>query len=300
MTLDEAFSAYVLFCKAKGLSPRTVDYYTERSAGFRQYIGGSTDIRQITPHLMRQYIESIHGTTTPSTINHNISVVRSMFNFLVDEGCVDSNPTARIKKVRERPKVIESVQPDEVRRLVETCKKTFTDVRDRALIPLLFDTGIRVGEANGIRLGSLDLRENTLLVSGKTGERIVPFGLTTRQALNSYLARRGNLVGQDLLFVSQFGERLDHYAIGLMLRRRRKRAGIEKNIHPHMFRHGAALEMLRSGASALHVKALLGHRTLDMTERYVALNEADIRDVHRQHSPTDRLKLPTRGRKKLR
>lgn len=302
--LQTGIDGFLSYCRSKGLSLRTQQFYSERLEQFRRYLA-CNDLciapKDIDAGIIRAFIDDTRVRCSVSTANHNLNVLRIFMTFLSDEGWITGNPAKSVDRLKTHRKLIDAVSPDTVKSLVATCDvKTFCGARDRAILLTLFDCGIRVGELVNVRLDCLNWAEQTVLVSGKTGERVVPFGATVRQALNAYISSRGEIQDQTLLFVTQFGDAMTRYSIRDMLERRAKDAGLQDvRIHAHAFRHGAALEILRAGASAFHVQKLLGHQTLDMSRTYVELVEADLRNVHEQCSPTDRLGLSKpRGRLK--
>ena len=292
--LNSAIEGFLSYCRSKGLSPRTEQFYGERLGQFRRFLDASdmnVAPKDIDAGLIRSFVDETQSKCSAATANHNLNALRIFLGFLSNEGWISRNPALGIEKVKTRRKLIDAVSPEIVKALVFTCDlKSFCGVRDRAIILTLFDCGVRVGELIQLPMDALNWAEQTLLVSGKTGERIVPFGATVRQTLNSYVSRRGEMPGQNRVFITQFGDRMSRFSVRDMLERRAKAAGLENaHIHAHAFRHGAAVELLRAGASAFHVQRLLGHTTLDMTRTYVDLVDADLKTVHERCSPTDRL-----------
>lgn len=300
---DTAIEIFMGYCRSKGLSGITVEYYGQRLDNFKEFILSSDNLlkpNEITPQIIQQFMEHCCNKTSASMANHNLSVVKTFFRYLTSEGWIKNDPTLNITKAKTQRKVINAITPEVVLALVKTCKtNSFIDLRDKAILLVLFDCGIRVGELTNLTDSSINWEDQTMLVCGKTGERIVPFGITVKQVLTVYMARRGKL-SSDRLFVTQFGDALHRFSIGDMLERRTKRAGITGvRVHAHAFRHGAAVELLRAGASAFHVQKLLGHQDLSMTQTYVSLAESDLKTVYQHCSPTDRLNVPIKGRKRL-
>ena len=167
-------------------------------------------------------------------------------------------------------------------------------VRDRAILLLLLDTGLRVAEAAGIRLG--DLRpDGSVKVLGKGAkERIVPIGSTARGAIVRYLGQRGPGAPDAPLFLGRRGA-LDWRGMQQVLKRLKTRAGITGRCSPHSLRHTFARSYLVNGGDAFSLQQILGHTTLDMVKRYVSLADADVAAKHRVASPADRL-IGGRGR----
>ena len=174
-------------------------------------------------------------------------------------------------------------------------------VRNKLIIALLFDTGLRASELCSVDVETdLDLAQSTIHVRHGKGDkpRVVPFGASTGKMLRKYIAVRGEL-DTDRLIVSQFGSPVDRDVLREIIVRIGKRAGIQ--VTTHQLRHSCAVALIKAGCDVFTVQRLLGHSTLVMTRRYSNLADVDVMDRHRQFSPSDRLgNLKNVGRKKIR
>jgi integrase/recombinase XerD len=188
-----------------------------------------------------------------------------------------------LRRPRVPHKVIEPVADDLLRRLPSVCS-----VRDRAIVLLMLDTGLRVSEVASIRLG--DLRsDGTLKVRGKgSRERMVPVGSTARQAIVRYVGQRGPGQPDDALFLGRRGE-ISTRGLQHMLRRLKGRVGVTGRLSPHSLRHTFARSYLVNGGDVFSLQRILRHTTLDMVKRYVALADVDLVTRHAAASPADRL-----------
>lgn len=302
--MDAAIAAFMAYNKAKNLSPRTIEFYADRMRAFRVYIAenapGLTP-RMIDAAIVRDYLNNSRDTTSAATANHNLNVVRIFLQFLMDDGFLEENVARAVKKQRQSQKVIETLSLEQVEALLATCDKSFLGIRDRAIILLLLDTGIRAQECSMLELTDVSLSDNEILVVGKGDkERTVPFGLTTGQAMRSYLNRRGEIPNEKRAFVTQYGGALDRYRIRDLIKRRGQDAGISGvRCSPHTFRHTFAVQYLRNGGDVFSLQKLLGHTDLAMTRRYAELSRTDVREKHRLFSPADRLTVPKVGRKRM-
>ena len=186
-------------------------------------------------------------------------------------------------------KLIDPVPDDTLRRLLG-----LASVRDRAILLLLLDTGLRVFEAAGIRLGDLRPDGSVKVMGMGAKEQIVPIGSTARGAIVRYLGQRGPGAPDAPLFLGRRGA-LDWRGMQQVLKRLKTRAGITGRCSPHSLRHTFARSYLVNGGDVFSLQQILGHTTLDMVKRYVSLADADVAAKHRVASPADRL-LETKGR----
>lgn len=165
------------------------------------------------------------------------------------------------------------------------------NLRLRAAMLLLLDSGLRASEICSLTVGDLHLKEGYAIVMGKGRvERRVEFGPRTGQAIWRYLASRGTLQPQEPFLVSRTGKGLDRDELTKRLHAMGLRAGVE-NCHTHRFRHTFAVMFLRNGGNSLVLQRLLGHSTMEMVRRYVKLSEVDLAQAHRRASPVENLRL---------
>jgi len=166
-------------------------------------------------------------------------------------------------------------------------------LRDEALLTVLLDTGLRIGEVAGLCLRDIDWQQGWLKVDGKTGPRAVPFGKKTRRALRLYIERerRARSPQEQCVFLgSRGGQPLTAESGSQAITRLARAAHVKASkVGPHTFRHTFALEFIRAGGDAFSLQRLLGHSTLDMTRRYVNLAQTDLRAAHMRFSPGDRM-----------
>ncbi len=222
-----------------------------------------------------------------STISRKISSLRSFFSFLQRKGFMDSNPAEPIplpKKEKIMPKFLSI---DEVERLLEVKseKASFTLLRNDAILELLYATGLRISELVGLNIEDLNFNERLIKVRGKgKKERIVPFSEIAEEKLKKYLKVRAKLEVKDTtaLFVNRFGKRLTQRYIQKMIKTYRILAGIEKDFTPHSLRHSFATHLLERGADLRVIQELLGHSSLNTTQRYTHLELKKIIEEYKK------------------
>jgi integrase/recombinase XerD len=299
--MEAAVESFLNYGRAKNLSQNTLGYYGHRLQAFRSFAPDNTPA-STTRDLIRAFLAHETQRTSPATAQHSFIALRAFFGFLQREGFLEESPVNGVEGVRRRRAIIDTFTQEQLQAILSTCGKDFTGVRDRAILLTLLDCGLRASELCGLALDDIAWNEQTLLVLGKGDvERIVPFGVTARQALAQYAARRGTL-DTKMLFVTWHGDPLDRYRLREVVQERCGQAGVTGvRCSPHTFRHTFAVSYLRNGGDVFSLQKMLGHSDLEMTRRYAELSQMDVRDKHRQFSPADRLQpAPDRhGKKRL-
>ena len=301
-SLSAAADGFLAMCRARNLSPNTCEYYRHRLNAFRTYLEADMPPDAVTADVIRDFLSFELERNSPTTAQHSYCALRAFFAYLESEGFVSDNPMTRVAKPKRKQSVLPTLSAAQVDALLATCGRDFYGVRDKAIILTLIDCGLRVSELVTLKLDDVDLAQQTLLVLGKGAkERLVPFGGTVKQALMSYITRRGEL-STDALFVGHLGEPMTRYAVRWMLRARGRMAGITGvRLSPHTLRHSFAVSYLRAGGDTFSLQKILGHSSLEMSRRYAELADEDVFERHRLCSPADRLACARKGtRRRLR
>ncbi len=307
--MQEATESFLRRGQARNLSHHTLRYYRVRLEAFSRYLERKrlrVSPAEVTPALVRDFLASETERVSALTASHSFITLRALFRFLAREEFIEANPMDKVEKPRVAWKVIKTFTPAQVEAMLATCNgRSFNGARLRAVILTLLDCGLRVSELCGLSLEDVSWDEGTLRVMGKgSKERVVPFGEATRHALMAYVAKRGSISGQDALFVTCYGDRVNRHEAYRLLSECGKRAGVSGvRCSPHTFRHTFAVMYLRNGGDAFTLQKLLGHSDLAMTRRYCELSQADAVAKHRQASPGDRFLGSVQkagGRKRLR
>ncbi|HEY41920.1 MAG TPA: tyrosine recombinase XerC [Dehalococcoidia bacterium] len=226
-----------------------------------------------------------------SSIARRQSAIRSFFNFLVREGLLSHNPMEEVTSPKREQRLPSLLSTTEVTSLLETPDSTTpVGMRDRALLELLYASGLRVSELVSLNLGQVDVDSKEIRVVGKgSKERVVLMGEPAARALTSYLKEgRPHLLGEkksNAIFISRQGERLIERRIQKILEKYARIAGIERRVHPHMLRHTFATHMLDGGADLRVVQELLGHADLSSTQVYTHVSKSQARKVYLSAHP---------------
>lgn len=292
VTLQRAIDDFLLAGRARGLSPRTLEWYAmigSRFAAFRAVHDAEPSLHAVTIAEARAFVVALqNGGLSPSSVAGFVRGLKAIFAWCAAEGLVEADPLRRLPRPREPRRLIATLGPVELERLLATAGR-----RERLMIALLLDTGLRLGELADLRCGDV-LDDGYLRVRGKGAkERLVPLGAVSERRLRDYLAHgRARPIGRrvDHVFLARDGRPMSPAAIQHVLRRLGKRAGLDGvRTNPHTFRHTFAKLYLLNGGDLFSLQRILGHATLDMVRRYVNLDLGDVKRQHEAASPLDRL-----------
>jgi len=286
--LSKISKYYLISCQVEGKSPRTIQTYKMAISELLS----SLDSARPDANKIRLFLLSLQDRgLSPVSIHVYYRSLKTFFNWLIREGHLSKNPMCNINPPRLDIKVIRPFTSEDINRLLLVTSGTrFIDYRNRAIVLVFLDTGMRKEEMAGLRLQDIDFESGMVRVFGKgRKERYVRVGKTTRKALLNYLAKRDDELS--CLWLTEERCPITAYGISSMVRRLCRWAEITGvKIGPHTFRHTAAINYLRNGGSEFTLQIMLGHTSLDMTRRYVlALGAEDMARVHEKASPVDNL-----------
>ena len=275
-----------------GLAPNTLAAYRRDLNGLSTWLvaRGETLLTAREPELA-QYFADKHATTLASTSNRRLAVLRRFYRWAVREGRLAQDPTLRLKSARKPPRFPKSLSEDQVEALLRAPEAdTPLGLRDRAMLELLYATGLRVSELVALTLPQLALAEGLVRVLGKGGkERVVPLGEEARIWIERYLKEaRGAILGRrvsDALFVTGRAQPMSRQMFWLLIKRYSTRAAIGAPLSPHGLRHAFATHLLNHGADLRVVQLLLGHADISTTQIYTHVARARLKALHAQHHP---------------
>ena len=272
------------------LSPHTRDAYRRDLAAAADHFAssGKAGWAGLTAVDVQGFAAWCHrGGLSGRSIQRRLSALRTLFDFLVREGLAEGNPARSVRAPKVARRLPKALDPDETAMLLDSEPPGgYEAVRDLAMLELLYSSGLRLGEVQGLSLRDLDLASGLVSVLGKGSKRrIVPVGRKAREALRRWLAVRHG--GEEpAVFVSRSGRRLGARAIQDRVRRFAARHGIE--LHPHMLRHSFASHLLESSGDLRAVQELLGHADLGTTQIYTHLDFQRLAAVYDEAHPRAR------------
>jgi integrase/recombinase XerD len=293
--LDPLAERYLRHLRVEaGLAANTLESYRRDLTTLQQYLARHRlHMNQpVSPKIMVSFLGWLRRKPLAgSSIARIVSAMRGWFRFLAREGIVAGNPLRDVAPARRPVCLPKTLTTREITALLDLPPRPSPeDYRDRAMLELLYASGLRVSELVGIEVAQLDLNAGCLRVVGKGAkERIVPMGQAAQDVVAEYVAhaRPVLLRGRPsrALFVSRRGHALSRQAFWKLLRQRARRAGIAKPISPHMLRHSFATHLLEGGADLRAVQAMLGHANIATTQIYTHVERSRLRQVHRQYFP---------------
>jgi integrase/recombinase XerD len=286
---DPAVDAFLALARAR-LAPRTVESYRRDLAHFAAVLGrpvGTATKEDIEAYLAGLRADGLAG----STLARRLAALRSFFRHQLLLGARPDNPAAAVDSPRRIRRLPRTLSASEAERLVEAARGTTPrQLRDSALVELLYGSGLRISEALGLERGAVDLDERLVRCVGKGGkERVVPVGRRAGEALRRYLSRGRPYLDvrhRPELFLNARGGPLTRAGAFLILRRLAGEAGLEpERVHPHLLRHSFATHLLEGGADLRSVQEMLGHADLATTELYTHVTDRRRRETYFQAHP---------------
>lgn len=304
ITFSQAVEGYLLAANARHLSPHTLDDYLNTYRKFELFLEKDPPIANINSHHVEEFLKS--QTVSKKTILNYHTGLSALWAWAVKEELVESNIVHKVERVKPEKKAIAPYSHDDIQALLSTlnqskkyrrpgkreCSHSLPQAdRNRAIIYLLLDTGLRASELCKLRIHEVDIKNQRVKVMGKgTKERILPFSARTGQVLWKYLAQRKGATAGDALFISKTGRPLTRMTLLHLLIGIGERAGVKK-VNCHRFRHTFAINYLRNGGDPWSLQMMLGHSSMETVKIYLALAQADLEKTHKIASPVDNWRL---------
>lgn len=277
-------------------SEKTKEAYQDDVLDFFLFLKetGNADYLNVNVQDIRIYLSFLHDQNySRNTISRKLSSLRSFYQFLVKNDILNENPFSYIQMKRQQAKLPRFFYEKEIDALFQqTQGDDALDNRNRALLEVLYGTGIRVTECTNIKIKDIDFDTSVVLIYGKGNkERYVPFGSFAHDAILDYMKNgRDELMTKgktthDFLFVNHRGEKLTDSGIQYILKKMIDKSSLTADIHPHMFRHTFATHLLNNGADLRTVQELLGHSSLSSTQIYTHVTTDTLQKSYRNFHP---------------
>ena len=279
--------------KTRGTSKNTEVSYERDLKKLEKYLteGGFETAEQITSTVLNSYVLYMERKNfAASSISRSIASIRAFFQFLTQKYRWKENPAEKLKAPKIEKKLPDILSVEEVELLLKQPKEnTAKGIRDRAMLELLYATGIRVSELISLKVKDINLKLGYLTCSSGERERVIPFGTTAKQAVVHYMeGARKILLGEqesDYLFLNCSGKSMSRQGFWKVLKGYAASAGIQQDITPHTLRHSFAAHLVQNGADLKSVQEMMGHSDISTTQIYMNMNIHKIRDVYMKAHP---------------
>ena len=247
------------------------------------------DGRQVRGYITQRHRQGTGGRS----LRRNLSSIRAFYKYLLSRGEVTKNPAEGITTPKTEKRLPKTLDVDQTSRLVEIKGDKALTLRDRAILELMYSSGLRLAECVSLDIYSVDIRDGLVTVTGKGNKtRKVPVGNYALDAVSAWLKVRPQLAALDetALFVSTRGRRLSARSVQQRMRHWALKQGLDTNVHPHMLRHSFATHLLESSGDLRAVQELLGHADISTTQVYTSLDFQHLASVYDQTHPRARKK----------
>lgn len=274
----------------KNVSEHTLSAYSKDLVDFLNFLEEKKcDVLEVNYPLLRNYLGILRERLSKKSVVRKLASLRTFYKFLVQKGEMKENPALLVSSPRVDKKLPSFLDIPQIEELLQLPDNTPTGIRDRAILELLYATGIRVSEIVSLNIWEVDLTSDEIKILGKgKRERIVLVGKYSQDALREYLLssrpyfQRNN---EDALFLNKYGGRLTSRGVQRIVEKYTKILGEKKKITPHSLRHSFATHLLEKGADLRSVQELLGHKSLSTTQIYTHLTKERLREIHKKYHP---------------
>ena len=259
-------------------------------------LAAATPLGDLKSHQIRRYIAQLHGSGLGGrTLARMLSAWRGFYTYLMRDHQYKNNPCSGLRAPKSAKALPHSLSPDEASRLMEMPTETPLDVRDKAMIELLYSSGLRLAELVSLNPIDLDFADAAVRVTGKGNKtRIVPLGAHAITALQAWLNLRAQIAKPDeaALFIGKSGKRISPRSVQLHLRNWGIKQGITSGVHPHLLRHSFASHVLQSSGDLRAVQEMLGHASISTTQVYTHLDFQYLSKIYDAAHPRAHRKSP--------
>lgn len=287
MTNQDYYTKYLDYLQfERKLSENTIDSYRNNLNRFEEFLNGKP-IKKVTKEEILTYLKSNENMAEKSRA-HYLTVLKNFYEFLSTEEIIKENPCENIKAPKITKKLPEFLTYEEVEKLLDIKLETPFDYRNKAMLELLYATGLRVSELVNLQLNQIDFENDLLQILGKgKKERISPFSDIANKYMKIYIETYRNLLlkkkDSDYVFINNFGNKISRQGFFKNLKMIAKKQGIKKEISPHTLRHSYATHMLKNGADLRIIQELLGHSDIGTTEIYTHVVNEKLKSDYENH-----------------
>ncbi len=287
----DSFENYLV--NIKKASKNTIASYKRDLIKLSNYIGEDTDIKDINGTKLNSYVLFLEKQGMSSaTISRNIASIKAFFMYMLKQGVINEDPTEQLKPPKIEKKAPETLTVEEINLLLEQPSgNTPKEIRDKAMLELLYATGIRVSELISLKVVDVNLNMNYLECKNENKDRIIPFENVAKESLVKYINEARDVMchNQECLFTNIQGAPMTRQGFWKIIKYYANKAGIDKDITPHMIRHSFAMHLVNNGADLKSVQEMLGHSDISTTQIYIKNNvNIRLKEVYEKAHPRAR------------
>jgi len=278
----------------RGVASNTLEAYGRDLRRYFQFLlqKGIPQLPDVKPEVIIEYLVQIKGEgLSANSMNRALAAMRGLYKYLIQEKIITSSPLTNVDLAKVWMRLPDTISKEEMNViLIQPGNSTAATVRDSAMLELLYATGIRVSELINLTMNSVNWQVGFLVVMGKgSKERIVPVGKTAYDCTRLYVDNaRPQLMQKkttDVLFLNRFGTKFTRQGLWKIVIKYAKKAGLQKKVHPHTFRHSFATHLLEGGADLRTVQVMLGHADISTTQIYTHITRERLREIHQKYHP---------------
>jgi len=287
---------YLMILKVeKNLSDNSIASYKSDLSKFFIFLNDKkiTDLNKVSYNLITQFFDKQREVgITSSSVGRYSSSIKGFFLFLAEQNYVEKNPTVNLTSTKLSRNLPIVLSFDEVETILDQPKvKSNLGLRDKAILELLYSSGLRVSEILNLTVADLFLKDEVIRILGKgSKQRIVPIGTSAINWMNEYLLKvrpllQKRMKSENVIFLNSRGTKLSRMTIWKIVKKYCDKAGIEREVHPHTFRHSFATHLLEGGADLRAVQEMLGHSDISTTQIYTHIDREYVKQVHKDFHP---------------
>jgi integrase/recombinase XerD len=278
----------------RGVTQNTLEAYRRDLRRYFQFLlqKDITKLQEVEPEVIIEYLVQIKGEgLSANSMNRALAALRGLYKYLLQEKIIGQSPLVNIELAKVWMRLPDTISKEEMNViLIQPGNQTAAAMRDTAMLELLYATGIRVSELINLTMNSVNWQVGFLVVMGKgSKERIVPIGKTAYDCTRLYVDKsRPQLMQKkitDVLFLNRFGTKFTRQGLWKIVIRYAQKAGLQKKVHPHTFRHSFASHLLEGGADLRTVQVMLGHADISTTQIYTHITRDRLREIHAKYHP---------------
>ena len=291
MNIDDAIEDFIGYCIfEKGLSNKTKESYYNDLKIYKEYLKNKniTNVLSITDQNIKGFLK-LRDKESTSTIAHNLTVIKNFHQYLYKQNITKKDISEFIDRPKMRKSIPRVLSEEDVDKLLDIKLETCYDYRNKAMLELMYATGLRVSELINLELNDIDLLEGIVIILGKgSKERVVPIGDYAIKYLKLYLEHRSELIKKEnptKLFLNNHGMPITRQGFFKTLKKLLKEKGLNEEVSPHTLRHSFATHLVNRGADLRSIQEMLGHSDISTTKIYTEVSDELIKKEYQEYHP---------------